>query len=314
VIQEQLSGVWVAMVTPWDEVNNSPRKEVMAQLINRFVQAGVDGLFVLGTTGEGSLLSVEERKSFLEITMTMAEGKLPVIVHVGHDRTRIVRELAVHAKDSNVMAVAVSPPVQYVLTKSALKMHFIRIAETLGDFPMVLYDHPVSVNPLNTDVLISVNESAANLIGAKVSRSDWQAWEEYLAVADKITLLTGVDSLCLPLLFLGARGIISGLANIFPEMYVRLYRAVRDGDIREASRWQNLIKRLCAICNSGPSIQMIKTALKVLGFDVGACLTPCDTLSEEKERRLYIQLVSILEEFGGNKSDLERGWEPKRLE
>ncbi|MDH7506153.1 MAG: dihydrodipicolinate synthase family protein, partial [Candidatus Acetothermia bacterium] len=174
--------VWVAMVTPWDEAQGAPRRDALARLADRFAQAGVNGLFILGTTGEGTLLSPEERRRFTEAVLEEAKGKLPVIVHTGHDRTSVAVELAVHAKAAGAAAVAVSAPARYHLDEGELEAHFLKVAQALGDFPVLLYDIPCATgNPLSADLLIRISEQAPNVMGAKVSRSDWEAWERYLA-------------------------------------------------------------------------------------------------------------------------------------
>jgi len=108
---QQLYGVWVAMVTPCDEAQGVPRQYALAGLVNRFVRAGINGLFILGTTGEGTLLTPEERKQFTKAVLEQAQGKLPVIVHTGHDRTSVAAvELAIHAQLAGAVAIAVSAP------------------------------------------------------------------------------------------------------------------------------------------------------------------------------------------------------------
>ncbi|MBC7093151.1 dihydrodipicolinate synthase family protein [Candidatus Bipolaricaulota bacterium] len=294
--RRQLHGVWVAMVTPWDEVQAAPRRDALARLVDRFAQAGVDGLFILGTTGEGTLLSPEERKVFAEATMEAAEGKLPIIVHTGHDRTSIAVELALHAKAAGAAAVAVSAPARYRLDESELETHFLLIAQALGDFPMLLYDIPCATgNPLSVGLLIRISEQAPNVMGAKVSRSDWEAWEGYLALAESMALFVGTDTMCLPALEIGASGIVSGPANLLPELYVQVYRAVRGGDIAQAKACQDLVRRLCQAVHYGTPLAFIKEGLEVLGWAVGPTLSPLRPLRPTERAELRQALTQLSE-------------------
>lgn len=298
----QFHGVWVAMVTPWDETQGTPRWDVLTKLINRFAQTGVDGLFILGTTGEGALLTSEERKCFTEAVLKEARKKLPVIVHTGHDRTSIAIELSVHAKAAGAAAIALSAPARYHLDKDELAAHFIKVAQAVEDFPVFLYDIPCATgNPLSADLLVFISERAPNVIGVKVSRSDWEAWEGYLALAELMVLFVGTDTMCLPALLMGASGIVSGPANLLPELYVQLYRTVCTGDIAQAKTYQDLIRRLCQAIHYGTPLAFIKEGLEVLGLAVGPALSPLRSLrpTELAEVRQALTQVSKLATTGG---------------
>ncbi|MBC7343832.1 MAG: dihydrodipicolinate synthase family protein [Clostridia bacterium] len=288
--------MWVAMVTPWDESQAAPRLGVLAGLIERFVRAGVDGLFILGTTGEGSLLSPEERKIFAAAVFEKAQGKLPVIVHTGHDSPRVATELSLHAKTLGACAVAVSPPTRYRLDETELEGYFVKIAHALGDFPVLLYDIPYATgNPLSADLLTRIKAQASNVIGAKVSRSDWEAWEGYLALANSMTIFVGTDTLCLPALELGASGIVSGPANLMPELYVQLYYAIRRGEIASARVYQGLIRRLCQAVHYGKPLAFIKQGLELAGWSVGPPLPPLRALRSTELAELRQSLAQLNE-------------------
>lgn len=284
---QQLYGVWVAMVTPWDEAQEVPRWDALAGLVNRFMRAGINGLFILGTTGEGTLLTPEERKQFTEAVLEEVQGKLPVIVHTGYDRTLVAVELAVHAKHAGAAAIAVSAPGRYRLDKDEFETHFLTIAQVLGDFPMLLYDIPsITGNPLSAGLLMLIREKAPNVIGVKVSRSDWEAWEGYLALTESMAVFVGTDMMCLLVLLMGASGIVSGPANLLPEIYVQLYRAVCMGDIAQAKRCQDLIRRLCQAVHNGTPLAFIKEGLEVLGWAVGPALSPLRAIRSAERAEL----------------------------
>ena len=304
------SGVWVAMVTPWNR-RGGIITEALDPLIGRFAAAGVDGLFVLGTTGEGTFLSPEERMAFAEAVVARSRGRLPVIVHAGHDSPRVAAELALHARDIGAVAVAIAPPTRYSLDGDELFSHYAHIAEALGDYPLLLYDIPATTgNPLGGTLLARLHNSHANVVGAKVSRSDWEGWRGYLMVADEAAVFVGNDEMIYPLLLLGAAGLVSGLANLFPSLYVELFAASGRGDTSRARGIQRLIWRLCDICHGASPLAYVKRGLEILGVPAGEPLPPLRDLSPDEIRELEGDLrefqrleAEIMAKGGGSRTE-----------
>jgi len=301
------SGVWVAMVTPWDPERRAPDRDVLQGLVDRFVGAGVTGLYILGTTGEGTLLSVGERQEFAEAVLETAAGSIPVIVHTGHDRTAAACALSRHAARIGAAAVAVAPPCRYRFTKEELRAHYLEIASAIGDLPLFLYDIPSTTgNPLDADLLNALHADAQNVVGAKISRGDWEAWEEYLELADDVHLLIGKDEMGFPLLMMGGSGLVSSGANVFPTLYTALYRAAQRGDHEQGKKLQMLIIELCRATRRG-HVPTIKQALTHMGWEVGPPVPPLRPAPTEEGASLEAQLDSIekqaaklMEKGGGN--------------
>lgn len=306
--EQVVKGVWVALVTLWDETRGSVRLNALVQLVRHFVSVGINGLFVLGTTGEWFLYTVEERKCFTEAVLEKAEGKLPVAVHAGHDSTKIAIELAVHARRAGAQLVSVSSPSHYRLDSQELENHFVAFAEAVADIPVLLYDVPFAGdNVINAQLLQRIHEKAPNVIGAKVSRSDWLVWEEYLKLVDSLALFVGNDLLCLAGLLMGAVGIISGPANVFPELYVGLFNKFVENDIKGAVKYQYLINKLCRALNYGQPLAYIKTALQKLGWDVGNVRLPLRHLTDTEQNQLDIRIKEVLAEVRNLENTLKGG-------
>ncbi len=292
---KDFSGVWVAMVSPWDHVNHTPRKETIRKLIEHFLRAGVNGLFILGTTGEGLLLTPEERMEFTEAVLEAANGHLPVIVHTGHIQTSVVVELSIHARRMGAAGIAVSAPGYYKLDAEELRMHFITVADAVGNFPIFLYDIPDATGTLlSGKLLVALHEERANIVGAKVSRNDWAGWQSYIAHVDRTIVFVGTDSMCFPLLLMGARGIVSGPANLLPKTYIQLYKAVREGNWRKGREIQEVINQLCQVCHYGNPLSFIKEGMELLGWDVGSVFHPLRPLYSEERKTLYKELTSLV--------------------
>ena len=295
---ESFTGVWVAMITPWDRGASQVKLEAVPGLVDRFGAAGVRGLFILGTTGEGTLLSPKQRMALAEAVLAAARGTLPVIVHVGHDRPDAALELAAHAADAGAAAVAVSPPCRYRLSSEELLAHYLCVAEALDSTPLLLYDIPATTgNPLGAKLLCELADEAPNVVGAKVSCEDWGAWEEYLELRDKFALLVGSDELAFPLLALGASGLVSSCANVLPELYVSLFKAAQAGEAARGGVLQRLVIRLCRLTRRG-RVPFVKEALNALGQDVGEPVPPLLPLTAEEREpfvRALLDLVSEVE-------------------
>ncbi len=286
-------GVWVALVTPWNIERRVPGHREIQKLIDKFVKAEVAGLYILGTTGEGTLLTVPEREEFAEAVLEAAVGKIPVIVHTGHDRTEAACTLSRHAAKIGAAAVAAAPPCRYRFTAEELRAHYLEIAHTVGDLPLFLYDIPATTgNPLGADLLASLHAEAPNVVGAKVSRGDWEAWEGYLHLGDEFTILIGKDEMGLSLLAMGGSGLVSSCANIFPQLYAALYRAATTADYATGREIQNLITKLCRVTRRG-HVPTIKRALSLMGLDVGPPVPPLCAIPIEEDTQLSVQVASI---------------------
>ena len=286
-------GVWVAMVSPWDVERHVPRRREIQKLVDKFVEAEVTGLYILGTTGEGTLLTVPEREEFAEAVLDAAAGRIPVIVHTGHDRTEAACALSRHAAGIAAAGIAVAPPCRYRFTQEELRAHYLEIANTVGDLPLFLYDIPATTgNPLGADLLTGLHAEASNVIGAKVSRSDWEAWEEYLQLGHEFIILIGKDEMGFPLLAMGGSGLVSSCANIFPRLYVALYRAAIAADYMTGKAIQDLITELCRVTHRG-HVPTIKRALSLMGWDTGSPVPPLRVIPIEEDTQLRTQLASI---------------------
>jgi dihydrodipicolinate synthase/N-acetylneuraminate lyase len=303
--ESDFHGVWVAMVSPWNQKLRAPDRDALKGLIERLANSAVAGLYILGTTGEGTLMSVSERKEFAEMVLDIATGRVPVIVHAGHDRTDAACDMARHAADIGVVAVAAAPPCRYSLTEQELLNHYRWFASSVGDLPVFIYDIPTTTgNPLGGGLLAKLRDQAPNVVGAKVSRRDWEAWEEYLDLAKEVSLLIGTDEMGFPLLSLGGAGLVSSCANIFPELYVALYQASASGDNEKGGRLQSLIIELCRATRRG-HVPTIKRALSIMGRGVGPPIPPLLPIEETDDLPARLasirkQAAQLMDKGGGN--------------
>ncbi|MEP7334629.1 MAG: dihydrodipicolinate synthase family protein [Actinomycetota bacterium] len=189
---------------------------------------GLDGVLALGTTGEGILLSPEERKRVTELFLA---GGLKVIAHCGAQSTAGTVELAEHAAAAGVDGVAVIAPPYFPLDDAALLTHFAAAAQACAPTPFYVYEFArASGYAVPLEVLARLRELAPNLVGLKVSDAPWEAFAPYLV--EGLDVFVGPEALIAQGMRASAVGAVSALASAFPE---RVAAAVRDLDGEEAA-------------------------------------------------------------------------------
>ena len=183
---------------------------------------GVDGLLALGTTGEGVLFDVDERKRVTELFLA-CRGELQVAVHCGAQSTADTVLLATHAAEAGADAVAVIAPPYYAFDADELLTHFREAALACDPLPFYLYEFAArSGYAVPLPVIASLREEASNFTGLKVSDTPWERFEPY--VLDGLDVFVGPESLIPQGFARGAVGAVSGLAGCFPDAVVALVR------------------------------------------------------------------------------------------
>jgi dihydrodipicolinate synthase/N-acetylneuraminate lyase len=268
-------GALAAAVTPLREGGEALDDENVAPYVEFLVAAGVDGIFALGTTGEGILLTAGERKRAAALFVGAAGGRVPVIVHCGAQTTTETVELAAQAAEIGAAAVAVVAPPYYAFDERSLLAHFVAAAEACAPAPFFLYEFAArSGYAIPLSVVAALREAAPNLAGLKVSDAPFERVAPYLL--EGLDVFIGAEALVPEGLARGAAGSVSGLAAAFPEPVVAL---VRD----PASPGAAQVKELRRALERFPFIPAAKRALVRRGGmiheDVRA---PLRTLVEEE--------------------------------
>jgi dihydrodipicolinate synthase/N-acetylneuraminate lyase len=205
---------FAASVTPLRDGGSRLDERAIEPLARFLVEGGVDGIFALGTTGEGVLLTMAERKIVAERFREVRAGKL--IVHCGAQSTADTSALASHAAGIGADGVAVIPPPYFLLNDDALVEHFVAAAAACSPTPFYLYAFAArSGYPLPVAVVERVRERVDNVAGLKVSEAPFERVEPYLGLG--LPVYVGAEKLIPAALAAGAAGAVSGLAAAFPE-------------------------------------------------------------------------------------------------
>jgi dihydrodipicolinate synthase/N-acetylneuraminate lyase len=265
-----------AMATPLVGNGEAVHPGGIVSLTNFLIEAGVAGLFVGGTTGEGILLSREVRMALHAQTMKAVDGRLPVILHVGTNTTAETLTLARHAQEIGAAAVAAVTPFYYGMDDAALFDYYQCIAETVPDMPLLGYDIPhMAVNGISPGLVTRLAAEIPSFAGIKCSRLDAQMVRALIDAGTAETMvLAGNERIAAGLLALGAHGLVSGFATAVPEPYVALTKAFREGDLAEVRRLQQLVNRILDEIPAAVRIGAIKAVLIQRGIEVGTAVPP----------------------------------------
>ena len=219
----ELKGVFTALVTPFRD--GSVDEKALKKLINFQLAGGVDGIVPCGTTGEAPTLSYEEHEKVIELTVKYAAGKVPVIAGTGSNCTDEAIELTRKAKKLGADACLLTTPYYNKPTQEGMVSHFTAIA-TETRLPVVLYNIPGRTGVNMTPETIARLAKVKNIIAIKeAAGSVTQVSEIYRLTNGRFTILSGDDGLFLPMMSVGAVGVISVFSNIMPKELKALYRA-----------------------------------------------------------------------------------------
>lgn len=220
-----------AAVTPLSTTGEDIDVAAVAGLVDFYAASGLDGLLILGTTGEGILLSVAERCAVTDEYLRCSRGHLPIMVHCGAQSTRDTAALAEHAARSGAAGVAVIGPPYFALDDSAIEHHFVVAARACAPTPFYVYEFAAqSGYAVPLPVIERLREAAPNFTGLKVSDTPFERVQPY--VLPGLDVFVGAEELIHRGLAIGAAGGMSGLAGALPELTVR---AVRSGSAQDSA-------------------------------------------------------------------------------
>lgn len=243
--------------------------------VDFLVQAGVHGLYPGGTTGEGPLLSRDERERLARTVVEATAGRLPVIVQTGAASTAETIALSRQAAAVGADAVAVVTPWYYRLSDRAIVDHYLRVAEAVSDTPLVLYNIPQNTgNPMSPAMMAAIAAGAPNVVAVKDSTGDLAQLADIIAATDgRLRVFEGNDAAVLPALELGAAGSVSGNANVFPEVIVALFDAYWAGDQERARVCQARLQVIRRALGNG-NLGLFKAVLGRRDVPVGGVRPP----------------------------------------
>jgi len=289
-----LKGVIVPLVTPFD-YQNQIDFEGVRRVVDFVVSKGVQAVMVGGTTGEGMLLSLAERMALCEAVAEHVHGRVLVIAHTGCIDTGSTVELTKHARAAGADYVSAIVPYFFTLSDSQIFDHFMAVAESAPDTPVLLYTFPGNAkNDISPALLERLLKEAPNIVGIKSSNNDLGRFQNYVRVGGEGFLACcGVDELMLGGLAFGSQAQVSGNANSFPEPFVQLYDAFQSGDIRRAQQLQKLVNTIVNVHHAGRTPAYFKASLGLRGIPAGRVRPPMRELTSEEFEEMKHELMRI---------------------
>lgn len=286
-------GVVPAMATPFTADHRLDEARV-GELIESYIRAGVHGISVAGSQGEFFALDTEEHIRLLELSMRAIDGRVPLYAGTGGATTRQAIALTQAAEAMGADLALVITPYFVQPSQDELVAHYTAVAKATK-LPVMLYNNPprTSVNVLPA-TLARCMRAADNIVGMKDSGGDLTQSIEYLLTAPRPALLfSGRDTIALSMMFHGAQGTISPAANVFPELMVRMYDALRAGNHDEALRLSNVFAPLRAAWAWGSFPVVIKEAMALAGRSAGPTRPPVAALPEKARADLAAVVTRI---------------------
>jgi len=282
----------VAIVTPLK--NGSVDEQSLVDLIEFQIENGTHGIVPCGTTGESPTLNHEEHKQVIKLTVDTVNGRIPVIAGTGSNCTEEAISLTQYAKEVGADGSLQVVPYYNKPTQEGLYRHFKEIASTV-DIPIVLYNIPGrSVVNLTVETISRLANDCKNIVGIKEASGSLNYTSKILQSCGlDFILLSGEDSLNLPLLSIGAKGFITVTANILPSDVAELYNSFSSGDFEKALQMHYKLQPLNELLFIETNPIPIKSALSMMGkINPGFRLPLCE-MSPQNYEKLKMGMQSI---------------------
>ena len=284
-------GSAVALVTPFTK-DNKVNFDKLAELIEYHIENKTDAIVSCGTTGEATTMSDEEILSVLEFTVKKVNGRIPVIAGTGSNNTMHSVELSQKAEALGVDGLLIITPYYNKANKSGLKKHFVTIAESVN-IPIILYNVPGRTCMNISPALIAELAQVPNIVAVKEASGDLgQVAEIASLVPEDFAIYSGNDDSIVPILSLGGHGVISVLANVCPRETHDLVEKYLNGDVEGSRKIQLDLDALIAALFIEVNPIPVKTAMNLLGFEVGDLRLPLDNMDPANLEVLKKELVN----------------------
>lgn len=286
--QPWFTGILVPVTTPFDELSGDLAPIHFRANLRRLIAAPIDGIVLFGSTGEGVLLSEDEKRQMVEWARDLTPAAMPLIGGIGADSTRETIRQAEALTPHGLDAVLVHAPPYFgaYLSPAAVRDHYLQIADA-SPAPVIVYHIPKYTKVTLEPGLVGELAKHENIIGLKDSSGDLKRFADYTNVVPAdFRLLIGSGALLYPALELGAAGGIVAVANIAPDECGALYRGFKTGDTRQAGRMQERLSPVHKEVVVPFGAAGVKAVLDLLGENGGPARPPLRALADKERRAL----------------------------
>ena len=286
---EDFAGLSVAITTPFRD--GQVDVERLQQQVEFHIEAGTTCLCPVGTTGECPTLSHAEHERVISATVEAAAGRVKVMAGTGSNSTDEALRLTQWAAKTGADAALVVAPYYNKPTQEGFYRHYKLLAEAV-DIPICVYNIPSRTGKNIEPETIARMAEMPNITMVKEATGSMDQASQILATTD-LTVLSGDDSLTLPLMAMGARGVVSVVGNLLPRDVIELIRAIDEGRFDEARVWHRKLFPLCRdMLGLATNPIPIKAAMAMVGRDTGELRMPMTPLTDTQQEQLRTTLVA----------------------
>ena len=279
-------GAGVALVTPFKE-NGAVNYEVLESLIEEQIAGGTDCIVAMGTTGESATTSEEEHIQVIRFVCEVVNGRIPVVAGTGSNCTQTAVDLSIEAEEAGADGVLLVSPYYNKATQNGLYQHFKMVADSVK-LPILLYNVPSRTGTtLQPETIVRLCRAVENIVGVKDATGNISQTAHLMSIADGcVDLYSGEDAIIVPMLSLGAKGVISVLSNVAPQETHQICSLYFEGKVKESCELQlkavPLVEALFCEVNPIP----VKKAMQLKGMCTGTLRMPLTEMEEADAARL----------------------------
>jgi 4-hydroxy-tetrahydrodipicolinate synthase len=284
-------GTLTALITPFRD--GQVDEPALRGLIERQIEAGIDGVVPCGSTGESATLSHDEHNRVVEITVEAVAGRVPVVAGTGSNSTREAIELTAHAKAAGADGALLLSPYYNKPTQEGIYAHYAAIARECA-LPLIVYNIPGRTASNIAPETIGRLAQLDHIVGVKEASGSLDQMSHVVACCpEDFAVLSGDDSLTLPLMAIGGKGVISTSSNVVPGPLSALVRAMAAGDTAGARRLHYELMPLFDVlfCETNPI--PVKAACAALGLCDGEIRLPLTPITEPNRNRLELVMKEL---------------------
>jgi 4-hydroxy-tetrahydrodipicolinate synthase len=279
----KLEGIWTPIPTPLTK-HGRVDTDATRRLVDFHIEAGIDGLLPLGTSGEFALLSREEREVLVNTVVDQADSRVPVVAGVSDPSIENVVQLSSDAKKAGADAVIATPPYYFTTTDEGHYHHFKTISEAI-DLPLLIYNIPEWTHSFVTPETVQRLADEKLVVGMKYTEYNFLNLIRFLKESrNKISIFAGSDALAYSNLEFGGAGAIIGSANVAPKVASKIFDDYKKGNLSGARESQERLLPVITALGVGKYPAALKEAMSLIGVPVGPLKEPLQALSIAEKR------------------------------
>ena len=295
---KRMKNLVVPTITPFDEKGKIDPEGIKAHF-DFLIKAGVKDFYILGTTGEVFLINIEERKIVAELAVEYVGERGNIFVQVGSISTKEACDLAQHAESIGAAGIGAVTPFYFNVSQREMENYYLEIAKSVSnDFSVYLYNLPgCTTNDLLPET-VSKLARVKNIVGIKNSMEDILRLSRLIdETPDDFDVIIGSDNILMSAILYGAKGSVSGNANVFPEIFIEFYQAIKEKNYDKAHEKQIIIRHIARILKNGASLAYFKQALIYRGFMPIYTRKPLLNLDQKEKDILNNEVKEIIKNY-----------------